>query len=362
MDEERYNLKLNKRESEKHMRKLTSNISNKYGISVETNDKFPSGFGYTKCGIDGDFSIFVGSKMKTNNSLFNKKVNDIDFLKCICSLYHEEQHVIQNCNKYYDMNPDEDTIIMSLRKLASSENKNYYKGLNRYNNDLSEIEAEAIAISCTYDYIRDNFPEANANGLICELVNHKIQISDYFISGYYTSFDEILNAFSEHYENAKHKKVSYSAYELRPSQNINPKQDESIKFLQFYARENNDKQLIEKFNSTTEPHEKDLLIASITCHLHPEIDYERIYPCLKYIDLSPENVFDSSLPKAPEGLIKEIPKEDIKRRIETANSIHKRIVADEYSGYLKQSEITEHVDLSLLSDVKTYDKNKTYEP
>lgn len=289
-------LNLSIRKARKYIHVLSNIISDKYGVSVTNHFNEPVGHGYIKDGVDGDFSISVGAKMKTNGFIFNKKVDDIDFLKCICSIYHEQHHIVQNCDMYYSNYPSEDIIAMSMRKLASSENRRYYKWKNRYCNDLSEIDAESFAVLNTYNFMKDNFPKADADTLICKLVNHKIQISDYFIFGEFTTLDDILNAFSDKYENVKYTKVDYSVYPLHQSENINKNEDECIKFMQFCIKESECNQpLIDKFNNTTNPYEKDMLISSITHYLHPEIDYERVYPCLRNIDLSPEEVFGRNL-------------------------------------------------------------------
>ena len=81
---------------------------------------------------------------------------------------------------------------MSMRKLASSENRRYYTGLNRYRNDLSEIDAEMMALANTYDFIQDNFPNADADALMCELVNEKIKIAQI-----YSATAELIDVFEE---------------------------------------------------------------------------------------------------------------------------------------------------------------------
>lgn len=363
MNNKHNNLKISKRSSSKYIQKIIEEISERYGIDIQADRNSASGFAYTRDGIIGDFSIYVSTAIREEGRFLSKLANNIDFLKCVCSLYHEEQHIIQNCRNYYDACPDENVILMSMRKLASSENRRYYTGLNRYRNDLSEIDAEMMALAYTYDFVKDNFPNADADALMCELVNEKIKISDYFITGKFKTFDDILDAFSDHYEEAKTRSVAYRVRELRPTQEINPKEDECIRFLQSCIRENEDNRpLIDKFNAATDPHEKDLMIASITHHLHPEIEYERIYPCLKNIDLSPEEIFDSRLPQPPEGLIKAISKEKIERRIQIANEIHSRIESQMYSGYVHSAENTdEKLNESLLNESHVQ-KEDEYEP
>ena len=283
---------LSLRKAQSKISSLANDIANKYDINVILNKNIYGGFAGTSCGVSGDFTIEVGSGMHVKTKLLSTQVSMIQFTDIIRAIYHEEQHIVQNCKSYYDITPTEDILQMSVRNLASENNINYYEGLNRYNNDLSEIEAEATALLNTYQYLTVNFPKINTERLICNLVNHKIQIADYFISGHYNSFEQILDAFSEHYEEAKKQPIQgYVAYQLRISQEISMQQDECIRYLQNCVRENSEEiTLMEQFNNEKDPYKKDLMIASITCYLHPEIPYEKIYPCLSDIDLSPENI------------------------------------------------------------------------
>lgn len=312
------------------------------------NDDMCGGYAGTSCGLNGTFKIEIGSSMDIQTGFLSKNVDVIQFADIIRAIYHEEQHIIQNCKSYYDITPTDDIVRMSIRNLASEKNISYYEGLNRYNNDLSEIEAEATALLNTYEYLNLHLPKANPETLICNLVNHKIQIADYFISGHYDSFDDILDAFSNHYEDAKKKQIEgYIAYALRPSQEISSKQDECIRYLQSCVKENPAEIiLMEQFNKEKDPHKKDLMIASITCHLHPEIEYEKIFPCLSDIDLSPENIFDRSLPKTPDQFVMSISKQAIENRIQLANTIHQKIINAEYHSY----------DEKLKSDIQKIDE------
>lgn len=341
-------LKLSLTKANKYIKILKNDISKTYGIMVTNDNNMYSGSGYIKDGVDGDFSIYVTSKMRIDGNLFNKKVYDVDFLKCICSLYHERTHVIQGCDTYYDAYPDEDIIKMTMRKFASNKNRMYYYKHNRYNNDLSEIEAESTAILHTYEFIKDNFLQVNADKMISKMVNEKIETSDYFISGHFTKLDDILNAFDDCYENAKYEQIQdYSVFAFHKND------DECIWYLQYCARDYiNNQPLIDKFNNTTEPYEKDMLISSITHHLHPEIDYERVYPCLKNIDLSPEEVFGRSLPDVPEGFVEQISKDRLYNRILIADRIHSKIQSEKYNEHQHINQKDEALNESLLTEQK----------
>lgn len=342
---------------------LSNNIHETYKIKIGYDNKLEKNSGVISDYPSGDFSIRINPNIRIEGNIF-KKANELDFLNAIRMLYHETHHIIQNCEIYQSRQPNEDIIKMSIHKLASHENRNYYTKLNRYNNDLSEIDAEMNAIVDTYNYIKSKFKHADADSLICDLVNSKSDNPniDYFIQGHYNSFDNIVDAFIDKYEQAKSAEVSqYIVWRLRPLDEINEKEDECIKYLQACVRENPEEEvLMTQFNSARSIIDRDLLIASITCHLHPEIEYDKIYPCLWCEDLSPENVFGRPLPEPPEGLIKPLSKEEIQRRIEKANEIYKIIQAEEAKIYDRNSYNEKHnikLNESLLTDYQKDDES-----
>lgn len=319
---------------------LADEMSEKYDIDINFKDDMYSGTGKIRCGTTGDFSMDIGMRMNVREGFLSEYVDANEFVNIIRALYHEERHLVQNCKDYQNREPNDDAIIMSVRSLATDGNKEYYnRDICRYNNNLYEIDAEKTALENTYLYLK-NIPGLNAKRLICNMVNEKTKYADYFITGQYSSVSDIVEAFEKQYERAKTTPVTkYIAWALRPSQDYNPKDDECIRYLQSCVRENPEEmKLLTQFNSVSDPHQKDLMIASIVCHLHPEIEYEKVYPCLSDIDLSPENIFDRELPQPPEGLIKPIPKEDIERRIELAKFIHDKIVESEMRQYSDESK------------------------
>lgn len=231
---------------------------------------------------------------------------------------------MQLCDEYQDRNPSEETIAMVTRKLATMNNPDYY--MDTYTMDMTEIDAESAAILKTYDYLREEFPKADADGLICDLVNDKAQMN-YFIKGHYDSVDEIMDAFSDKFEAIKDMKVNQHIYCIPfPSYDINKIKNESYRYLQACVREEKSNQdLMDEFNSKSKLEDYDLLFASITCHLHPEIEYDKLYPCLSYVELSPENVWNRSLPSNLRELhVEHIPKEDIDYHLEAIQSVRKK--------------------------------------
>lgn len=349
--------------AQKHIDAIATRMVKDYGITVEHGKGLKNGTGYTRDGIYGTFDIYIGISLEETGSIF-KKVDDIEFLKCVCALHHEEQHIKQNCAFYQNKTPDEDIIQMATRKIASGENRTYYSKSDRYCNDLSEIDAEYTSLLQTYRFIKKNFKYANADNLICKLVNEKARPTGgnrYYVLGHYDSFDEVTKAFKQHYEQAKTAKVAYTIPELRPSQEIDPEKDECERFLQICVRNDSvDRKLLTQFNRTKTAPEKDLMIASITQHLHPDIDFKRLYPCLETVDLEPEIVFGRPLQTCLQIHESAVDKELFEQRIEKAKEIGEKITAMELKARIDKEGI-QTLNESLLTE-SLVDKTHTYEP
>lgn len=204
-------LNLSSRKAEKTIKDLIGKLHDVYGISVEMNNILPHGCGQIYDGINGDLSIEIGYSPRVNVKFLYNVVNDYDFVNAVRAVFHEERHLIQLCDEYQDRNPSEETIAMATRKLATMNNPDYY--MDTYTMDMTEIDAESAAILKTYYYLREEFPKADADGLICDLVNDKTQMN-YFIKGHYDSVDEIMDAFSDKFEAIKDMKVNRHIYIL----------------------------------------------------------------------------------------------------------------------------------------------------
>lgn len=76
------------------------------------------------------------------------------------------------------------------------------------------------------------------------------------------------------------------------------------------------------------------MLASVTCHLHPELKYEELYPCLSYVELSAENIFDQPLLEHVYNVnIAPISKDGINERIGITRMVHDRICEHKLSQY-----------------------------
>lgn len=122
---------------------------------------------------------------------------------------------------------------------------------------------------------------------------------------------------------------------------------------------------MEMFWNEKDCFEKDRLVAGIVHHLHPEIDYKRVYPCLAGEDLSNEAVFGQKLPDAPDivcfddnkGTFISIPicnpydEEKMKNRIEKADELH-RVMQNEQTPDIVMQDKHEELNESLLKSNK----------
>jgi hypothetical protein len=271
--------------------------------------------------IVDDLSVEINYCLRSKRNFIFSKVDDTLFLKCISTIYHEEQHLMQSCIDFYSEYPSDDIIQMAIRRLARENNEQYYILRDRYNNDLSEIKAEAMGIYHTYEFLKENFPDKDADKLISDLVNCNISHYTYFISGHYTNIDEILDAFDEQYEKAKTADIEY------PDAWKEPVNDEAYQYL-IWCKNNNCPVVYYDFIKKHDAVNKDLLMASITCHIHPEIPYERLYPCLLGTDLSSKTIFGYNLPVPPKDMFIPFDTDKMQNRIELADRINTEYMSE----------------------------------
>lgn len=285
---------------------LEEEIKSDYGISIKNNDdEVPLNSGCVSDGPTGTFDIRINQPIRAEG-IFQNYANAMDFVNYIRILHHEEQHIIQSVVDLYKTNRCEeanmdDKIQMAIKNIATFGNKDYYNDENhRYNTNLAEINAEYTAILKTYDFLYDNVSPEYAEQLVCDMVNEKSLHSDYFIQGQYNNLDDIAEVFLDQYERAKFSHISHMVIRLRPAQQVNPKDDEYVQYLQQIAKDDvKNEWLMKQFWDVTDADEKDKMVASIVLHIHQEIDYKKLYPCLRCVDLSPETIFGQDIPDVP---------------------------------------------------------------
>lgn len=260
-----------------HIQNLKNEIQEAYGITVHDDTSIPINSGVTSDGPTGTFNVRINQPIRLEG-LFHKQANTMDFVDYIRILHHEEQHIVQAITDVYiqdaALEQDVDSIKqMSIKNIACIGNYDYYRGSNHsYNNNLAEIDAEYTAISNTYDFLRNYVSPKYAEQMICDVVNQKVLHSDYFIQKVCSNFDDIADAFSDKYEQAKFSHIYHPVVRLRPSQNVNQDSDEYIKYLQQVVKDDpNNMWLMEQFWNVTDVDEKDKMVASIVLHIHPEL-------------------------------------------------------------------------------------------
>lgn len=282
------NLNLSIRQTTKYLNNESLRIKQRYGAHIQFDKSRRGDYGKITTGPTGALDIQVGAYMQNHGRFPIRTVDDIDFLYTICALYHESQHLYQQSVMCQEANASEKAISIAIKDLAGFRNKNYYTNTSSYRHDIAEIDAELVGITKTYNFLKNNFPDKDADAIICKLVNDKEKVEGYFIHGQFNSYAEIKEAFSDQYEAAK---CFQSNYKIR---SFGANNDECAKYLRTFLRHPDAQALINEFDTTTDQFEKDKMMAALVLHLHPEIDYERRYRCLQFSDLSLENVFMTS--------------------------------------------------------------------
>lgn len=295
-------IKISMMNAARHINKIETRMANTYQIEIIDNACFPKGFGGVSNSATGNMNVYMNKSLNTHGVL-NRYVDNMDFVNYLRVLFHEEQHIKQTCSQLY--NPkDADAIQMAIKNIACQDNDDYYNGQNhRYNTNLAEIDAERAGIIETYKYLKDNVSEEHAESLVCEMVNHRIINADYFITRPCDSMAEIIEAFNKQYEQAKFAQIEHMIPRLRQSQQVKQNDDEYVKYLQQIVKDNPENVwLMDMIWQEHDAHEHDKMVAAIVLHLHPEMDYKRIYPCLINEDLSPQTIFGRNIPSIPQTM------------------------------------------------------------
>lgn len=364
--------KISMNQAMKYIELLQEEITDMYGISIYEDDTIPLNSGSISDGPTGTFDIKINQPIR-RKGIFQNLAEPMDFVNYIRILYHEEQHIKQSVidlyksNKYQTCDFDA-KIQMAIKNIACIGNYDYYNGSNyRYNNNLAEIDAEYTAIMNTYDFLRDNISSKYAEQLICDMVNEKSLNTDYFIIGGYDNLDDIAEEFSDQYERAKFTHVKHMVIKLRQSEQVNPEDDEYVKYLQQIVKDDeNNKWLLEQFWDVKDVDEKDKMVASIVLHIHPEIDYKKLYPCLINEDLSPKTVFGNDIPSVPKityydkktnnwetkqiGYL--LSKEKLNSHIAKANTLHELFVKEDVFINQTNEKNLDKLDESHLQNIK----------
>lgn len=234
-------LKLSKRKANRKIEEIAKHINVQYGVDVKITYSQPNAQGCAHDNFDGDLSIDVLFMPRMEKYRLFNHVNDMDFIDAIRALYHEERHLIQNADMYQNQNPSETDVAMAIRHIACKNNRFYYMSHSNYYNDMNEIDAEGAAIVKTYNYIKSEFQNVNADKMMLDYITKKIATSQhYFIDGTYDSFESVIDAFSAKFEKAKDAKLNYEKINTNTVRFYNQysRQDECVGYLRAYISEN----------------------------------------------------------------------------------------------------------------------------
>ena len=257
-------------------------------LSISTAGTYRDNMGYAKSVTIGMSEIL--NAFSTGFHKSNPKISDNIFANVVLNMYHEKEHCIQKNELFRKEMLDEFEQKQLISEIACMDNGEYYKGDGNYTKNINEMEAERKGIASAYEYLRKEFPWLDkpdtdgVNKLESILVNvvNKKKTQTYFLEDFpdFKCLDEIYAAFD------KAEKNSY--IDSDNSQNrkyvvtvTNPKDP-----VKKYMKEHPEAQ--KGYLSLTDPLEKDRCVAAINLKLHPE--WFEVYPALKHMDLSYENV------------------------------------------------------------------------
>ena len=257
-------------------------------LSISTAGTYRDNMGYAKSVTIGMREILNASGTGFHKN--NPKISDDVFANVVLNMYHEKEHCIQKNELFRKEILDEFEQRQLISEIACIENGEYYKGDGNYTKNINEMEAERKGIESAYEYLSKEFPwldKTDNNGvnklesILVNVVNEK-KTQTYFLEDFpdFKRVDEIYAAFD------KAEKDSY--IDSDNSQNrkyvvtvTNPKDP-----VKKYMKEHPEAQKV--YLSLTDPLEKDRCVAAINLKLHPE--WFEVYPVLKHMDLSYENV------------------------------------------------------------------------
>lgn len=168
----------------------------------------PVGVGNTLSSDIEVFDVWVGAQeLYENNS--NGIVSDYDFMSCLASVYHEEQHVRQMYESMYQQNKLSEIVTVS--HFATIQNHAYYQNMNNYLINPREIDANIAGAMGAYKTCERKFGHERAEELLCTYVNETIARTkdNWFIHALprgrkYQNSDEIFQAMGDALERSVH--------------------------------------------------------------------------------------------------------------------------------------------------------------
>ena len=252
--------------------KLMNELQKK-GIPFEytiDNDSIGGGYqdnGNVKTGSKHTIDIHIGDE---DEYIQNGVVNEEKLMGIISTIYHEYRHLEQT--EKYKYNPDFSKDSVNIARMNAIQTKglsNYY--FENYRNDPKELDATKYGFEEAIKYVKDEYPEIDAEKGITEYVHSYIDEDKNDEYGFHM-FDEeksdtvkeILEQLQERIDNPKRVNL----------QKVCSGFIEDVKLKAILTDE-----FIETYENCNNTEEKDNLIFEEIVKLHPEIISE--YPVLQ---------------------------------------------------------------------------------
>lgn len=176
---------------------LQYRYANQFSVAFDDNNSVDYGETRTHPTQNIVCSVTIGCKEIDKNS--NEPLPNDIFFNASVSIYHEQQHV----KHIYDVFHNNDAFSRYLTlKYFADKNDDYYKNVHNYYNNPREIDCEFSGLMNAYVYAESIFGEAEAERLLCDYVNIRVQDGIYYLNkskrhsgGQYCTTDEVFNAF-----------------------------------------------------------------------------------------------------------------------------------------------------------------------
>lgn len=252
--------------------KIMKELQNK-GIPFEyTIDRNGFGGGYDDRGNIKDgrkhvIDIHIGDE---DEFIQNGQVSDEKVMGLISTIFHEYKHLEQT--EKYKYNPDfskESKDIARMNAIQQNGLSNYY--FENYRNDPKEVDATKYGIEEAVKYVKEQFPEIDADNAIVDYIQTYIQKDkddEYglhmFDEDKSATVEDILNQLQERMENP-----TRVDFEQVRNGFIDDKDLKELLTDEF----------IEKYDKCNSVEEKDSMVLAEIIKLHPEILQE--YPVLQ---------------------------------------------------------------------------------
>lgn len=239
---------------------------------------------------NGKLSAVVGMREIPKHE--HRPVDAYDFTSALVGFFHESQHVNHVVNIFNRNDVDAQCLAVNYYACMAAPNA-YYHG--NYHINPREVDAQRAGLLNAYRYCNSVFGEQEAEHLICGYVNERIVRNSEFIEYKddkpYQNFDDIVDAFDEAFQNAKHCHRTYNpddakvvCQKIDGSQEVLP--DDSVKFFDKIEKSKSLKSIREQLDNRS-GYEQDRILATAYFTEHPEMRHlQDEYVTLQKADLT----------------------------------------------------------------------------